>query len=316
MNTTATGRLARRALPPLNPLRSFEAAARLLSFSLAAEELFVTQVAVSRQVRVLEDYLEVALFDRGVRTPRLTDEGRALLPIIIDALDRIEAGVAGVSMHGRNNSLTIQVYVSFAQRWLIPRLRSFRERHPHIDVNLRASESQVNFDRQSIDAAIVSAIEPPSEYDSLLLAERELVPVCSPQLLTTRQLPLDPVAIQTFTLLHSLARPDVWHEWLGAAGYPQIRALSGLRFETSVMAFDAAVSGMGLAMGIRMLIEEELRSGMLAAPFAYVHTSNRRYYVIWPKGRVQRGAFRSFLEWVVDEAQTSNAAPAERTDEM
>lgn len=295
----------RRSLPPLNPLRSFEAAARHLSYTLAAEELSVTQVAVSRQVRVLEDYIEVALFERGVRSLRLTDAGRALLPVLTDALNRIETGIASVNMHGRGNSISIHVYVSFAQRWLIPRLRHFRERYPHIEVNLRTSSSTVNFERQSIDAAIISASDPPDEYEYRFLADRELIPVCNPELVNDAKLPFDPTETNRFTLLHSLARPETWHEWLSGAGHPEIKATRGLRFETSVMALDAAVSGMGLAVGIRMLVEEELRSGILVAPFEHMHVSERKYYVIWPKGNVQRAAFVAFVDWLTDEIQAS-----------
>jgi LysR family glycine cleavage system transcriptional activator len=295
----------RRSLPPLNPLRSFEAAARYLSYTLAAEELNVTQVAVSRQVRVLEDYLEVVLFERGARTLRLTDAGVSLLPIVTDALDRIEAGISVISMHGRSNALSIQVYVTFAQGWLIPRLRHFRELHPNIDVNLRTSPLELNFERQGIDAAIISSDDPPEAYDYRLLADRALIPVCSPDLLSGMQLPLDPAAAAKFTLLHSLARPGTWQEWLAGAGHPEIRATKGLRFETSVMALHAALSGMGLAVGIRMLIEEELRAGLLVAPFEHVHISNRQYYIVWPKGRALRSSFETFLVWLMAELPTS-----------
>jgi LysR family glycine cleavage system transcriptional activator len=305
----------RRSLPPLNPLRSFEAAARHLSYTLAAEELSVTQVAVSRQVRVLEDYLEVALFERGVRTLRLTDAGDALLPILSDALNRIEAGIGSINMHGRRNTISVQVYVSFAQRWLIPRLRHFRESFPHIEVNLRtSSSSSVSFERNNIDAAIISAIEPPTEHEYRLLANRELIPVCSPELVAGAKLPLDPAESSRFTLLHSLARPQTWHEWLAGAGHPDIKATKGLRFETSVMALDAAVSGMGLAVGIRMLVEEELRSGILVAPFEHVHVSERRYYVVWPKGGVQRAAFAAFLDWLSNEMPIDQPGGADESE--
>jgi len=299
----------RRTLPPLNPLRSFEAAARYLSYTLAAQELNVTQVAVSRQVRVLEDYLEVTLFERGTRSVSLTDAGRALLPVLTQALDHIELGIANINKRGRN-AISIQVYTAFAQRWLIPRLVRFQELHPTIEVNLRTSDRPLNFDRQNIDAAIISAPAPapPAEHEYVLLSRRELMPVCSPTLVKGRKLPLGPESLKKLPLLHSLARPEAWREWLDAAGYSAINAKTGLRFETSSMVFGAAVAGLGVAVGIRMLVEEELRSGVLVVPFRYVHASPRKYYLVSPKSLSPSTALTIFSEWLVKEADAKTAS--------
>lgn len=298
----------RRSLPPLNPLRSFEAAARHLSYTLAAEELSVTQVAVSRQVKVLEDYLEVPLFERGIRSLSLTNAGRALLPVLTHAFDHIEQGITGINKRGRRNSISVQVYTAFAQRWLIPRLVQFKELHPTIEVNLRTSDQPLNFDRQNIDAAIISSPAPPEEHAYRLLSGRDLIAVCSPVQVKARSLPLTADALKSFTLLHSLARPEAWREWLDGAGWLEIDARSGLRFETSSMVLGAAVAGLGVAVTARMLVEDELRSGVLVQPFSYVHSSLRKYYVVSRKGVELTSALALFVDWLVEEATDGNAA--------
>lgn len=292
----------RRTLPPLNPLRSFEAAARHQSYTLAAQELSVTQVAVSRQVRVLEEYLEIPLFERSSRALTLTNSGRTLLSALTPALDQIEHAVSAINKRGRRNVLSIQVYTAFAQRWLIPRLVEFRDKYPHIEINLRTSDQDLNFDRQSIDAAIISALSPPMEHDSRLLVGRDLLTVCAPSLLTSMPPPLGPQALRKLTLLHSLARPEAWREWLDGAGYGSVDARQGLRFETSSMALGAAVAGMGVAVATRMLVEDELRSGVLVVPFDHVHPSPRKYYLVQPKSDHPKDALALFSDWLVREA--------------
>jgi len=292
----------RRILPPLNPLRSFEAAARHQSYTLAAQELSVTQVAVSRQVRVLEEYLEIPLFERSSRSLALTPAGRTLLASLTPALDQIEHAVSAINKRGRRNVLTVQVYTAFAQRWLIPRLVEFRDKYPHIEVNLRTADQDLNFDRQNIDAAIISAIAPPPEHDCRLLASRDLITVCAPSLLQSRKPPLGTAALAKFTLLHSLARPEQWREWVDGAGCPEVDVRQGLRFETSSMVLGAAVAGMGIAVSTRMLVEDELRSGVLVVPFEYVHPSLRKYYLVSPRTETMKDALALFSEWVAREA--------------
>jgi LysR family glycine cleavage system transcriptional activator len=297
-----------RSLPPLNPLRSFEAAARHLSYTLAAEELNVTQVAVSRQVRVLEQYLEVALFERGARTLRLTDAGRALLSELSRALDHIETAAANVSRRGRRNVLAVQVYTAFAQRWLIPRLVAFRARHPRVEIELRVSDQPLNFERQNLAAAIISATEPPAAFACRLLAGRELFPVCAPSLVAGRSLPLDPTALRGMPMLHSLARPEAWPEWLRGAGLASLKAADGLRFETSSMTLQAARDGVGVAIGIGMLVEPELQSGALVAPFRHRQVSARNYYLVTPKDLPPSRALADFTTWLMEEAAPHRAA--------
>jgi LysR family glycine cleavage system transcriptional activator len=298
----------RRTLPPLNPIRSFEAAARHLSYTLAAQELSVTQVAVSRQVHVLEEYLEVALFERGARSLRLTDAGRALLPTLTQALNLIEDGISHINKHGKRNLISLQVYTAFAQRWLIPRLPRFRDLFPQIDINLRASDQPLSFERQNIDAAIISCAVPPTELDHVLLASRDLLAVCSPVYLKGRR-SWKPEDLRKMTLLHSLARPEAWREWLEGAGLEGVDPTSGLRFETSSMVLGAAAAGMGVAMTSRMLVEDELRTGALVIPFQYVHPSPRKYYFVMPKTTVPSSVLVTFREWLINELVAAGPTP-------
>lgn len=288
----------RRTLPPLNPLRSFEAAARHQNYTLAARELSVTQVAVSRQVRVLEEYLGTPLFERNSRSLALTDAGRVLLTALTPALDGIEHAVAALNKRGRHNVLFIQVYTAFAQRWLIPRLAEFREIYPHIDINLRTADQDLNFERQGTDAAIISALTPPPEHDCRMLVGRDLITVCAPSLLESMKPPLGSDVLRKFTLLHSLARPEAWREWLDGAGYTSVDARQGLRFETSSMVLGAAVAGLGVAVATRMLVEDELHSGVLVVPFEYVHPSPRKYYLVRPKSEPPKDALKHFSDWL------------------
>jgi len=290
----------KRVAVPLNPLRAFEAAARLLSFTRAAAELHVTQVAVSRQVRVLEDYLGVLLFARGPHSITLTEAGARLYPSISRALDEISHAASLVSRRNRPDVLAIQAYTTFAQHGLIPLLPRFHEKYPGIEVRLSASTQAVDFSHQDLDAAIRSGTGQWPDYESDFLAPIELVPVASPALIKTIGGFRRPADLARVTLLHSLARPDDWNAWLHAAGVKRPGRLRGLRFENSAMAYEAAIQGLGCAIGIRALVERYLASGVLVAPFgALTHTLPGGYYLVRPKGRIEPPALRIFRTWLL-----------------
>ena len=169
--------------PPLNPIRVFETAARLMSFTAAAEELNVSQVAVSRQIKVLEEYLGTPLFLRSHRSVKLTEDGARIFPAVNRALDDINHAVSTISTRGERNALTIQTYTTFGQRWLIPRLFRFHERFKNIDIRLTSSIHPFNPDRQNIQAAIQSGDGSSESCDCDFIAPIELIPVCSPSLI-------------------------------------------------------------------------------------------------------------------------------------
>jgi len=291
----------KRVPVPLNPLRAFEAAARLLSFTQAAHELSVTQVAVSRQVRVLEDYLGVALFARGPHSIALTEAGARLYPSVGRALDEISHAAALVSRRNRPDVLAIQAYTTFAQHGLIPLLSRFHEKYPGIEVRLSASTQAVDFAHQDLDAAIRSGTGSWPDYESDFLAPIELVPVASPALLKAVGGLRSPADLGRVTLLHSLARPDDWSAWLGAAGIGGQDTPRGLKFENSAMAYEAAIQGVGCAIGIRALVGRYLASGVLVAPFGpLTHTLPGGYYLVRPKDRVEPPALRIFRAWLLE----------------
>ncbi|MBO9354664.1 LysR family transcriptional regulator [Bordetella petrii] len=290
----------KRVPVPLNPLRAFEASARLLSFTLAAEELSVTQVAISRQVRVLENYLGVELFTRGPRSIQLTDAGARLYPSVGRAFDEISHAAALVSRRNRPDVLAIQAYTTFAQHGLIPLLSRFHEKYPGIEVRLSASTQAVDFAHQDLDAAIRSGTGQWPDYESDFLAPIELLPVASPRLLKAVGGLRDAGDLRRVTLLHSLARPDDWAAWLRTAGCGNATGLRVLKFENSAMAYEAAIQGVGCAIGIRALVGRYLASGALVAPFALTHTLPGGYYLVRPKGRNESPALRIFRAWLLD----------------
>jgi len=299
----------KRVSVPLNPLRAFEASARLLSFTLAAEELSVTQVAISRQVRVLEDYLGVELFVRGPRSIQLTDAGARLYPSVGRAFDEISHAATLVSRRNRPDVLAIQAYTTFAQHGLIPLLSRFHEKHPGIEVRLSASTQPVDFAHQDLDAAIRSGTGHWPDYESDFLAPIELMPVVSPALLKSLGGLRRASDLRRVTLLHSLARPDDWAAWLAAAGRGD-NGLRVLKFENSAMAYEAAIQGVGCAIGIRALVGRYLASGALVAPFALTHTLPGGYYLVRPKGRRESPALRIFRAWLLQ--TLSQAAEAQQ----
>lgn len=301
--------MSMNGLVPLNPLRAFEVAARLKSLTRAAAELNVTQVAVSRQVRVLEDYLNVSLFARGHRSIKLTAEGAQLFSAITGAFSDIDTAIAHTSLRGRRNALSIRAYTTFAQKWLIPRLARFHEQHPSIEVFLSASTQPVDFERNHIDAAITvrdaHAAQPDETAD--FIAPMELLPVCSPAFLERIGGRLDLDQLRGKTLLHSLARPNAWWDWLAAAGAKPMAQGEGMKFQTSAMAYDAAMQGIGIAIGVRCLVQADIALGRLVAPFAFVHTLPISYHLVCPTARAGLAPLAKFRAWIQAEAELYRA---------
>lgn len=289
----------RRRLPPLGAVRSFEAAARRLSFLQAAEELGVTPGAVSRQVKSLEQELGVALFRRGHRQVTLTREGEALFAEAREALDRIAAAADRLRGGERRGALAVCAHPTFAIRWFIPRWGRFYDRHPEIDVQLTTSLAPVDFDRDGYDAAVRVGDGRWPGHGALKLAEVDLFPVCSPALLPALRAPAD---LAHVTLLHSAPRPEDWPRWLAAAGIAGVDPRQGLRFDTLNLAFQAAIEGLGAAIGIGALVADDLAQGRLVRPFGPVRRSGRPFWLVWPERRAADPRLAAFRAWLAEEA--------------
>lgn len=292
----------RRMLPPLNPLRAFEAAGRHVSFTRAAEELNVTQTAVSRQVSVLEGYLRIRLFERHNSELILTDMGRAYLSSIQPALEMI-CNATEISRGQAKSVLKVRVYLTFGLRWLLPRLSRFREQHPEIDINLTTSVTPADFDRDDIDINICHGDGRWKDVAAWRIFEDRITPVCAPALLQGPNPPRTAQDLATENLLHSRNRSDDWQEWLSFAEVTE-EPKQSLIFETSSLVYEAAKQGLGFAIGQVRLLQDEIDRGDLVAPFE-VMMRPKGYYLLHRQGRVEAKT-RIFCEWVLREAEAES----------
>jgi LysR family glycine cleavage system transcriptional activator len=290
-------------LPPLNPLRAFDAAGRLQSIRLAAEELMVTPGAVSRQVQALEAFLGVRLFRREPREIVLTAEGEQYLAAIAEHLEGIREATQKLTGRKSVEIVRVRAYTTFAVKWLIPRLSAFQAEHPMTEVRLTTSIEAVDFERENIDGAIRlgDGIWPGLEVDRLL--KNELAPLCAPAY--RRRLELKkPADLARARLLHTLVRFDDWRYWLEAAGVEGIDAYAGDKFASSTLAYQAVLEGQGIMMAQRVLFEDDLRARRLVQPFKPVlDRGDFTYYFIYPRNRLRSPAFRQFRSWLLDQAQ-------------
>lgn len=296
-----------RTLPPLNPLKAFEAAARHASLTVAAEELNVSQVAVSRQVKVLEEYMGVTLIRRLNRGIELTREGLYLFEGVAKAFEDIENATKHVSRRGQRNVLAIQSYVTFSRGWLMPRLKDLHKEHPRIEVRLSSSPEPADFDTDNLDAAIRGGDGNWPGLHAEKLADMELVPVCSPSFLAAN--PLNRVDdLAKVKLLHSMARPKDWSAWLGAAG-ASFTPKNRLLFENSSLAYEGALMDLGVAIANLHFVQDQLRAGTLIAPFKQGFKTGESYYLTWPIDEPPSSPLLKFLDWVRSQISQGNALP-------
>jgi len=254
-----------KSLPPLNALRTFEVAGRRLSFARAANELRVTPSAVSRQVRTLEEALGLELFRRGNRTLALTPAGKHYLVVVQQAFASIVKGTEELSKSAADRIIRVNALPSFASNWLVPRLPLFLEEHPGYDVALETSVENVDFDTANVDAAVRFGSGPWAGLSSHRLFELDAFPVCSPRLL--KHTPLNTAEeLANHALIHVTFLPALWKSWLVAAGASHIQSKRHHYFDNAELAFQAAETGMGVALGVYPLCGERLRQGRLVSP--------------------------------------------------
>ncbi|MGQ9366911.1 transcriptional regulator GcvA [Azospirillum sp. ST 5-10] len=289
----------RRSLPPLHALRAFEAAARHLSFSKAADELCVTQGAVSRQVQALEDWFGVPLFRRLTRRVELTDEGSTLLPVLSESFDQIAGTAARMIERGRD--LRIKVAFSFGIRWLMPRLQRFQLRNPEMRVRVTVAWNHgPDFDAQEFDAAIAFCRERPRGTGAVEVLAERLTVVCAPALADRLRQPAD---LRRVPLLHGCSDGQDWQLWLAAAGLPVFDALwHGPVFDAMDPAIQAAATGLGATVADRALAAEDIAAGRLAVPFPDVEATSGGYWFVHPEGSGDRPAIAAFRDWLLAEA--------------
>src|SRR5262249_17262709 len=257
-------------LPPLDLIQGFEAAARTLSFTRAAEELFLTQSAISRQIRALEDNLGVALFERRPRSLVLTKEGEALYRTASGLLERLQEPRSRLCASGSVPHLTVSTTGGFASLWLIPRLRAFTALHPDVDVRISATYTAVDLERTGVDVAVRYSKPEDAPKGSTRLFGEEVFPVCSPALQAKAAHPLHaPSDLAHHSLPHTdhARDPLDWDPWLAAPGHAGLRPAGSIRFDTYEQMIQAAVGGQGVAMGIGRLVSGLMASGQLVAPF-------------------------------------------------
>jgi LysR family glycine cleavage system transcriptional activator len=300
-----------RPMLPLSGFRSFESAARHLSFAKAAEELRVTPAAVSHQIRTLEDYLGVRLFLRTGRAILLTEEGRELLPDLREGFDRLESGLARMlRRRGADSLLTVSIAPSFAAKWFLPRLERLRAAVPELDVRVDSSPAFSDFAADGVDVALRFGVGGYAPLRAERLFDEAATPVCSPEL-EARGGPLrTPEDLARFTLIHDESNAGdasfpTWADWLDRAGVTTVDPARGLRFGLSIMAMQAAIDGQGVLLGRRVLVEHDLREGRLVRPFALALPVRPAYWLVCPADAWERPKVRRFREWLLAEVGLS-----------
>lgn len=286
-------------LPPLNALRAFEAAARHLSFTRAAEELFVTQAAVSHQIKSLEEHLTIKLFMRKNRALLLTEEGQAYYLDIKDIFTALHDATEKLLARGAKGAITVSLQPSFAIQWLVPRLNAFNLLHPEIDVRIKAVDQPDNSLTEDVDVAIYYGRGRWTNVLAEQLHTEYLIPVCSPLLINGKK-PLYTVNdLANHTLLHDTSRRD-WKRWFKEVGVKGVNVNHGPIFSHSAMVLQAAVHGQGIALANSVLAKPDIDAGRLVCPFNDVLVSKNAYYIVCREQQADLGKIQAFREWVLD----------------
>lgn len=296
-----------RKLPPLNALKSFEAAARHLSFTKAAEELFVTQAAVSHQVKALEDYLGTPLFIRRNRALLLTEAGQSYHLDIRQMFEQLTAATSRIMLASEEGALTISVPPGFAILWLVPRLSRFHEAHPDIEVRLKAVDEITGSLTDYIDVAIYYGRGGWPGLRSYRLHKEYLIPVCSPLLKQGPKRLQQPADLHQHTLLHDETR-NAWRQWFQKMGEEPPERKSGPVFSHSALALQAAVHGQGIALANNVLAKPEIESGHLVRIFAEALPTQDAFYLVCREAQAETGKIATFRQWLLAEVQRDEAA--------
>lgn len=305
-------------LPPLNALRHFEAVARLGSFAAAATDLHVTHWAVGKQIRLLEDWFGVPLFERRARGVVPTDEGAALLNDVSGAFARLSSSVTRLRHESITRRITgivrVNALASFALCWLIPRLADFEAQYPDIDVRLSTTSRRLRYVGDAFDVGVRAGAEDAAGLTSITLMPDFRLPACSPAVLQSR--PIRTVAdLRNHTLLHSTSTRTAWSDWLREAGTPGLQAARHLHFDHVFLQLGAAAEGLGVTLASLPLIEREIATGRLVCPLSEPASRGPDYTLAVNTARADDDAVVAFKKWIIAAAAQSSAAqlPGEAT---
>lgn len=298
--------MAPSRLPPLNALRAFEAAARHGNFTAAAADLHVTHWAVGKQIKLLEDWLGVPLFERRARGVALTDEGAELLGDASEALSRLEAAAAKLRRPEPSRRISgmvrVNVPTSFALRWLIPRLAEFQRSFPNVDVRISATSRRLRYIGSAADLGVRLNWQPAHGFRAQVLMKDWQLPACSPELLRNR--PVTSVEdLRRHTLLHSATTRSSWPQWLAVAGHRDLLPLRHVEMEHVHLQLQAAVDGLGIAIASKPLIEKDIATGRLVCPIAKPEADGGHYMLV-SEDHPENAAAQAFREWIAAAAHS------------
>lgn len=304
-------RRAARRTGPLNPLRAFEVAARHMSFTLAADELCVTQGAISRAVKTLEDYYGAPLFKRVGNGLELTAKSRILAHRLTDIFVQLADATEEFVGSRTSQVLTVWTYTSFMIGFLIPRLPDFQVKHPHIKVRLISATDNADFNRDQVDVRLRYGRGHWHGFESTLLFHEQLRPVCSPKLLQPGRTTMDIEELASHTLLHFEGRRHDWSDWLAAAGHPDLVPHDNVVFDELSVANQAAISGLGIAMAQKAYFHQEIENGHLVVPFETVLHRDLGYYLTVARERRNADHVARFRDWLLAQLAEEEAGDAE-----
>ena len=291
-----------RRLPPLNALKAFEAAARHLSFTKAAEELFVTQAAVSHQIKALEEFLSMKLFLRRNRTLLLTEEGQAYFLELKDIFKHLQEATERLLAKGSKGAITVAMPPSFASQWLVPRISRFSVEHPDIDVRIKAVDFDEGFLEDDVDVAIYYGKGRWSGVKADKLHTENLTPLCSHMLFNGPK-PLNSLSdLKHHVLLHDLSR-EAWKNWLKSVGVSGVNVNQGPVFSHSMLVLQAAALGQGIALGNTILARPELDAGRLIMPFEEKVASRDAFYLVCDEAQADLGKIAAFRSWILAQVE-------------
>lgn len=289
-------------LPPLNSLPAFEAAARHKSFTKAADELFLTQAAISFQVRNLEKALSVQLFSRQHRSLELTNEGITLFDAVRSAFKTLASEKALITKTKSKHTVSISAPMSYCNKWLLPRLDSLRRSEPKINLLIDANDILIDLNSSAIQLAIRYCVTPPEGYHAIRLLEDSAFLVCSPQLVAAKGRDLERQDLSEITILRDNMDDQKWSEWLGNSESPTDTDSLEIHFSHTGIAIDAAIAGQGIALGRLPLVADDLETGRLVRPFSDIRQSAYAYYILRSHDSLNNPDADVVVAWLIAEA--------------